>query len=313
MPRGYRLLIISAGGIAILTALGVGAFFGSLYGPDRKHYEAIAGDKAGQKDYQGPSQSLPDIAGLPGFVERAIANRRSQTGHDHEKRDLAAQEASALWAFWMVLASFLSVLITAVGTIFLYKQIVLTREAVQDTGKATIAMQEANEISRHALESQQRPVITLGPIDVNVENFLKGSFTIENIGLGIARIIKCTAFTTRTPRQGEIDMPMTKIVEVQYPVRIMTSGLLVSQGRNRCEFGVGTMRHLERQCIKTRIVLEYANAVGEKTTMFTSEVYGEFRPVTESEGLRGMYMGDRVIPNIVDAVFDIDQTTWKMT
>lgn len=133
--------------MAVLTALGVGAFFGSLYGPDRKQYVTVTGDKAGQNDYQGPSQSLSDIAGLPGLVERAIANRRPETGKDHEKRELAAQEASALWAFWMVLASFLSVLITAVGTFFLYKQIVLTRKAVQDTGDATKAMETANMLA----------------------------------------------------------------------------------------------------------------------------------------------------------------------
>ncbi len=156
MPRGYRLLIIASGGIAVLSALGVGAYFGSLYGPDRKQYQTVAGSKPGQNDYQGPSQSLPDIAGLPGPVERAIANPRANTGHDHEKRDLAAQEASALWAFWMVLASFLSILITTVGTILLYQQIMLTREAVQDTGDATKAMHEANRISNEALSAARK-------------------------------------------------------------------------------------------------------------------------------------------------------------
>lgn len=183
MPRGYRLLIIASGGIAVITALGVGAFFGSLYGPDRKQYETVAGDNAGQNDYQGPSQSLPDIAGLPSPVERSIANPRPQSGQDHEKRDLAAQEASALWAFWMVLASFLSVLITAVGTIFLYKQIVLTREAVEDTGKATVAMNRQNEIA----EAAQRPWL-----DAKIEmvGIAKGSsgyvlcmkIFVENVG-----------------------------------------------------------------------------------------------------------------------------------
>jgi hypothetical protein len=55
-----------------------------------------------------------------------------------------AQEASALWAIWMVVASIASVLITAVGNIFLYKQIVLTRDAVKGTGRATVAMERQN-------------------------------------------------------------------------------------------------------------------------------------------------------------------------
>ena len=98
---------------------------------------------------------MPDIAGLPSPVERAIANPPPQTGEDHEKRDLAAQEASALWAFWIVVASALSVLITAIGTRLLYQQIVLTREAVEDTGKATQAMVESNEIARRAAQSNR--------------------------------------------------------------------------------------------------------------------------------------------------------------
>lgn len=184
MPRGYRLLIIASGGIAVLSALGVGAYFGSLYGPDRKHYEAIAGNKPGQNDYQGPSQSLPDIAGLPGPVERAIANPRANTGQDHEKRDLAAQEASALWAFWMVLASFLSVLITAVGTIFLYKQIVLTREAVEDTGRATDAMRKANEISERIGEAQTRCYLGIKSASVSIGDDGNPSVTIVVVNTG---------------------------------------------------------------------------------------------------------------------------------
>ena len=150
MSRGYRFLVTAACGLTLLAALGTGAFFGSLYTPNHKQYQAVAGDQSRHDDYAGPSQSLPDIAGLPGPVERVIANPQPTTGQDHEKRDLAAQEASALWAFWMVVISFFSVLTTAIGTIFLYKQIVLTREAVEDTGLATEAMREANAIAKDA-------------------------------------------------------------------------------------------------------------------------------------------------------------------
>ena len=157
MPRGYRFLVAAACGLALFAALGTGAFFGSLYSPGHKQYQTVAGDQGRRGDYTGPSQSLPDISGLPGPVERAIANPHPATGNDNEKRDLAAQEASALWAFWMVVASFASVLITAVGTIFLYKQIVLTREAVEDTGKATDAMLKQIEIT----EREQRPWVLI--------------------------------------------------------------------------------------------------------------------------------------------------------
>lgn len=185
------MLIISAGGIALFTALGVGAYFGSLYGPDRKQYEAIAGDKAGQNDYQGPSQSLPDISGLPGPVERSIANPRPQGGQDHEKRDLAAQEASALWAFWMVVASFLSILITTIGTILLYQQIKLTREAVQDTGDATKAMRDANVIAREIGQGQVRAYVHIDHATVKFYgNLLAVEMTFKNTGQSPAQKIE---------------------------------------------------------------------------------------------------------------------------
>lgn len=184
MLRGYRLLIAAACGLTILIALGTGAYFGSLYAPDHKQYQAVAGDQSRQNDYRGPSQSLPDIAGLPGPVERAIANPRPPSGEDHEKRDLAAQEASALWAFWMVVASFLSVFITTLGTIFLYKQIVLTRKAVKDTGKATGAMKKQNKIAREIGEAQTRAYISVGKVSILlIESYPVIKFNLKNVGI----------------------------------------------------------------------------------------------------------------------------------
>jgi hypothetical protein len=188
MLRGYRFLIVASGLVSILFSLFLGAYFGSLYSPDHKQYQAVSSNQAGQKNYQGPSQSLPNISGLPSLVERAIANPHSTTGEDHEKRDLAAQEASALWAFYMVVASFASVLITAVGTAFLYKQIVLTREAVEDTGKATNAMLRANEIAQAGqrpwiqFEEMRVELIGLGSVD-EPTIWIKIELTVCNSGV----------------------------------------------------------------------------------------------------------------------------------
>jgi len=154
MSRGYRHILVAFAGLAALfTALGLGTYVGSLYAPDHKNYAGKPNNGRPGNDYQGPSQSLPDIAGVPRVVERGIANPRPDTGQDHEKRDLAAQEASALWAFWMVTISACSTVVTIIGTIMLYQQIVLTRKAVKDTGNATEAMLEANAIAMNA----QRP------------------------------------------------------------------------------------------------------------------------------------------------------------
>jgi hypothetical protein len=150
MSGSYRFLVVATGGLALVLAAGIGAYFGSLYAPDKKHYQAESSDAARGEGYRGPTKSLPDIAGVPGPVERVIANPQPETGQDHEKRDLAAQEASALWAFWMTVSTALTVAITAVGTALLFRQISLTRKAVEDTSKATEAMAAGNDIARAA-------------------------------------------------------------------------------------------------------------------------------------------------------------------
>jgi len=201
MSSGYRNIVAALAGLAALcTSLGAGAYFGSLYGPDRKHYEAVGSDTKGNGDYRGPSQSLPDVAGLPGPVERAIANPPSPTAKDHESRDLAAQEASALWAFWMVVISSLSALITLVGTILLYKQIILTREAVEDTGKATEAMLDANEIARNSAVMENRAhMVVESPYwqGNNAQGFQFG-VRWQNVGKTVTRRMR--TFTTHELR-----------------------------------------------------------------------------------------------------------------
>ena len=180
MPRGYRLFLVALGGLSLPIALGIGSYFGALYSSNQKQYHAVAGDQSGHNDYSGPSQSLPDISGLPSSVERVIANPHPTTSEDRESRDLAAQEASALWAFWMVVVSFASVLITAVGTLFLYKQIVLTREAVEDTGNATDAMREANDIAKTGSALELRPYVWFGKSEIrNVKVGESPTFVVE--------------------------------------------------------------------------------------------------------------------------------------
>ncbi len=147
-------------GLAIVcTAMGIGAYFGSLYSPDKKQYQPVSHNQSKHSDYHGPSRSLPDISGLPGPIERSIANPSPTTGKDHEKRDLAAQEAAALWAFWMTVFAGFGTVVTTIAALLLYQQIRLTREAVEETGKATVAMQAANTIAEQNAHRQMRPFV----------------------------------------------------------------------------------------------------------------------------------------------------------
>jgi hypothetical protein len=157
MPRGYRFIIIASGLAAILVSLGTGAFFGALYAPDYSNQAKETTNRTTSAKQSNPSQIDRDRPGLPYFAETIASAPDPQNSNEHENRDLAAQEASALWSFWMLVATGFSALVTMIGTGFLLWQIMLTRKAVQDTGDATDAMRKANDIALAA----QRPWIAI--------------------------------------------------------------------------------------------------------------------------------------------------------
>lgn len=151
------LALALAASAALFVATGTGAYFGALYAPSQKQYDAVSSQTGTGDTYEGVTRSLPDVAGIPGPVERAIANPQPETGQDHEKRELAAQEGMAVWAFYMALFSGLTVIVTGIGTVYIAKQVRLTQEAVRDTGDATKAMVRQNELT----EAAQRPWIAV--------------------------------------------------------------------------------------------------------------------------------------------------------
>jgi hypothetical protein len=82
----------------------------------------------------------------------AVTQPQAQTAQPdpYRLRDLIAQEEQAAWAFGMLIAAIFTCIITSIGTFLIWRQVSLTRKAVQDTGEATIAMQEANRIALDA-------------------------------------------------------------------------------------------------------------------------------------------------------------------
>ena len=144
-------------GLSLLCAAGFGAYLGSLYGPNDKQFQANGTKQIPGQGYKGVTGSLSDIALIPGGVERALANPPPKTGQDHEKRDLAAQESMAVWAFYMTLLAGVTALVTFIGTVLIWRQVSLTREAVEDTSRATRAMRRGNKIASNA----QRPWISI--------------------------------------------------------------------------------------------------------------------------------------------------------
>ena len=188
--RGYRIAALGGVVALALAALGTGAFFGSLYGPAHKQYETVGADEGADKTYQGVTESLHDIALIPSPVERAIANPPSNGGQDSVERDLAAQESMAVWAFYMALAGFGTMFVTLIGTILIWKQVSLTREAVEDTGRL--------------IDLEQAPFVVLRPIAGEKVRYADGGFELGKIRFRIENMGRGPAFVTALYRQWSV-------------------------------------------------------------------------------------------------------------
>ena len=101
----------------------------------------------------------------------------------------------AVWAFYMAIFAGVSTFVTFIGTILIWRQVSLTREAVEDTGKATAAMVRANQISEMSqLRSYVGPHLTY--INVAPGQSVTAKFTFQNSGASPARnVFFCATFT----------------------------------------------------------------------------------------------------------------------
>lgn len=154
MPNGYRLIVAALGGLTLLMAFGLGYYSAALDQPRNERYPSYRyiPDMSREVEFSG---STPPHGGT--FEYREVCNGPAS----RNESDLCAQwtaaragETSALWAargFWIAL----------IGSAFLMWQIVLTRKAVQETGEATQAMQDANEIARTIGQAQTKAYLSI--------------------------------------------------------------------------------------------------------------------------------------------------------
>jgi hypothetical protein len=82
-----------------------------------------------------------------------------QTAHDEQ--DLSAQQRAASSALAAAAIAFFTLIITGIGVWFVKRTLEATLEAVEDTGRATDAMHDANEIARMAYNANVRPWLSL--------------------------------------------------------------------------------------------------------------------------------------------------------
>lgn len=197
-----RYVAIGLASLALLTvAFGYGVYsywLGNLSGykeAETKHYQTEYSERtteriAGCFDGVDPPREC---------VEEAIGDNYEQ---QRAESDLNAQRNMADWAFWLLVVSAAGFGVTTIGTCFLGWQVMLTRKAVEDTGKGTDAMVAANEIARDNLIAAHRAWLK---VHVEARSKLKITGDIatlpvriraENVGAGIAKNVRLFAYIT---------------------------------------------------------------------------------------------------------------------
>ena len=188
MLRGNWGIIATAVGCLGLATLALNSAY-------EQQQQTIATNTYGKHGNKPPQQYAFPRSGIPATIESAISNPQPTRGQDHEKRDLAAQEASSTFAWWMVIISFLGFCVTTLATLLLYQQIRLTREAVEDTGRATAAMREGNIIAQNASRAWVvcEDIILKKPVEYRTVSGLGDRYEItsdviiKNVGAGLAK------------------------------------------------------------------------------------------------------------------------------
>lgn len=147
MSDGNRSLGIAALAAALFIAFGLGAYWAGLPYPQERYQPYQSSSKV----ENGATATVSNVTAP--VVERTPCNNPQSEGESDlcaQWRAAKAAEKSADWTIYGFWA-------TLIGIALLSWQIILTREAVEDTGLATLAMQRQNEIA----ESAQRPWVSI--------------------------------------------------------------------------------------------------------------------------------------------------------
>ncbi len=132
----YRCIFATLVGLTLVSAA---PKQGSEKGGKNPNAQSDAGQSS--KPVTGQSSDTVQIPQAP------IHDRPCDQGNDNRQSDLCAQwkaaDAASEAAWWAAFGS----IVAMIGTAGLFWQIKLTREAVQDTGKATVAMEASNAIA----------------------------------------------------------------------------------------------------------------------------------------------------------------------
>ena len=127
---------------------------------EAEHY---ASDTANQIDRECGAESGQSAREC--IAKIVAAERESQRGES----DLAAQWKAANWVMWAGILAGAQLVATAFGLFYIRETLRATLKAVEDTGKATKAMERQNEIASDNAKRQLRAYVTFGEFVLNMD------------------------------------------------------------------------------------------------------------------------------------------------
>lgn len=139
-----------------LCCIIVGGLAYGLGRQDERRYETPASyAKAAKADAQSACAEQEKATAFECIYEKVQASQEQARGEE----DLRAQQQASNSALLSTIISFLALIVTGAGVWFVKRTLAATLEAVKDTRKATVAVQEANEIAREGIEKQSRAYV----------------------------------------------------------------------------------------------------------------------------------------------------------
>ncbi len=128
------------------------------------------------------------------FEDKTIAQSSERGSVLREVQDLAAQNTMALWTMVVAIAGVVSLGITTVGVVAVWRTLEETRKAVEATSAGTQAMREATLVSETIGKAQTQAYLTVTDVTYDGEHgIVRIHFNVRNTGQSTARRVHLRA------------------------------------------------------------------------------------------------------------------------
>lgn len=138
----WRILAALAGIAAIFCAAGFGAYYGSIYAPEKRHYQSIGPNSGQTYPSDSPRNGLADVSGIDSLTQSLVAKPQPRDSNDRQDRDLAAQESMAVFSYWMFGAMVLQTLLAGGALVALLTDLKQNRVSAEQQLRAYLVLHE---------------------------------------------------------------------------------------------------------------------------------------------------------------------------